>query len=146
MVDQTRPMEGCHTEVPRRLRRGRDVRTADDPVAVDARQISTASETVVSWKIHRKSECVTTVVPKLQRLLRPTTRLISRDLQIMDTRTPSLWGADVSSRPGLILRKEVLRQKLRLKSGYATDRDIRDVDGNGRWKSSGRYRHLRRSG
>ena len=51
---QTRPMEGCHTEVPRRLRRGRDVRTVDDPVAVDARQLSTASETVVSWKIHRK--------------------------------------------------------------------------------------------
>ena len=58
-------MEGCHAEVPRRFRRGRDVRTADDPVAVDARQISTASETVVSWKIHRKSECVMTVVPTL---------------------------------------------------------------------------------
>ena len=43
---------------------GRDVRTADDPVAVDARQMSTASETVVSWTIHRKSECVTTVVRK----------------------------------------------------------------------------------
>ena len=65
VVVQTRPMEGCHTGVPRRLHRGRDVRTADDPVAVDARQISTASETLVSWKIHRKSECVTTVVPKL---------------------------------------------------------------------------------
>ena len=57
-------MEGYHTEVPRRLRRGRDVRTADDPVAVDARQISTASETV-AWKIHRKSECVMIVVPTL---------------------------------------------------------------------------------
>ena len=34
-------------------------------MAVDARQMSTASETIVSWKIHRKSECVTTVVPKL---------------------------------------------------------------------------------
>ena len=34
-------------------------------VAVDARQMSTASDTVVSRKIHRKSECVTTVVPKL---------------------------------------------------------------------------------
>ena len=65
VVDQTIPMEGCHTEVPGRLRRGRDVRTADDPVAVDARQISTASETVVSWKKHRKSECVMTVVPTL---------------------------------------------------------------------------------
>ena len=65
VVDQTRPMEGYHTEVPRRLRWGRDVRTADDQVAVDARQISTASGTVVSWKLHRKSECVRTVVPTL---------------------------------------------------------------------------------
>ena len=50
VVDQTRPMEGYHTEVPRRLRRGRDVRTADNPLAEDARQISTASETV-AWNI-----------------------------------------------------------------------------------------------
>ena len=75
VVVQTRPMEGCHTAVPRRLRQGRDVRTADDAVAVDARQVSAASDTVVSRKIHGKSECVTTVGPKLglswQRLLRP---------------------------------------------------------------------------
>ena len=63
VVAQTRPMEGCDPAVPRRLRRGRGVRTADDAVAVDARQVSTASDTVVSRKIHRKSE--TTVVPKL---------------------------------------------------------------------------------
>ena len=65
VVVQTRPMEGCHTAVPRRLRQGRDVRTADDVVAVDARHVSTASDTVVPWKTHGKSECVTTVVPKL---------------------------------------------------------------------------------
>ena len=65
VVVQTRPIEGCHTAVPRRLRRGRDVRTADDAVAVDTRQVSAASDTVVSRKIHRKSECVPTVVPKL---------------------------------------------------------------------------------
>ena len=82
VVAQTRPMEGCHAAVPRRLRRGRDVRTADDTVAVDARQVSATSDTVVSRKIHRKSECVTTVVPKLAAALRPTTRLFSRDLQI----------------------------------------------------------------
>ena len=58
-------MEGCHIAVPRQLRRGRDVRTADDAVAVDDRQVSAASDTVVSQKIHRKSECVTTVGPKL---------------------------------------------------------------------------------
>ena len=34
-------------------------------MTVDTRQVSTASDTVVSRKIHRKSECVTTVVPKL---------------------------------------------------------------------------------
>ena len=65
VVVQTRPKEGCHAAVPRRLRRRRDVRTADDTVAVDDRQVSAASDTVVSRKIHRKSECVTTVVPRL---------------------------------------------------------------------------------
>ena len=59
VVNQTRPMEGYHTEVPRRLRRGRDVRTADNLWAVDPRL-----ETEVG-KIHRKSECVMTVVPTL---------------------------------------------------------------------------------
>ena len=62
VVNQTRPREGYHTVVPRRLRRGRDVRTMDDLSVVDARQISSASETV-AWKTHRKSECVMTVVP-----------------------------------------------------------------------------------
>ena len=38
VVNQTRPREGCHIVVPRRLRRGRDVRTTDDPSAVDARR------------------------------------------------------------------------------------------------------------
>ena len=68
VVVQTRPMEGCHTTVPRGLRRGRDacdVRTADYAVAVDTRQVPAASDTVVSLKIHRKSECVPTVAPRL---------------------------------------------------------------------------------
>ena len=64
VVNQTRPMEGYHTVVPRQLRRGRDVWTVDDPLAVDARQISAASETE-AWKKHRKSECIMTVVPTL---------------------------------------------------------------------------------
>ena len=58
-------MEGCHTAVPRRLRRGRVVQTADGLVAVDTRQVSAASDTVISRKIHGKSECILTVVPKL---------------------------------------------------------------------------------
>ena len=41
------------------------MRTADGTVAVDARLVSAASDTVVSRNIHRKSQCVTTVVPKL---------------------------------------------------------------------------------
>ena len=62
VVAQTRPMEGCNPALPRRLRRGRDILTESGAVAVDIRQVSTASDTVVSRKIHRKSECVPTVV------------------------------------------------------------------------------------
>ena len=58
-------MEGCHTAVPPAIASRCDVRTADNTVAVDARQVSAASDTVVFQKIHRKSECVTIVVPKL---------------------------------------------------------------------------------
>ena len=65
VVAQTRPMEGCNPALPRRLRRGRDVLMEDGAVAVDTRQVSAASDTVVSRKIHRKSEYVPTVVPKL---------------------------------------------------------------------------------
>ena len=91
VVVQTRPMEGCHTAVPRRLRRGREVRTADHTVAVDARQVSAFSDTVVSRKLHRKSECVTTVVPKLAAAPQAAYEVFSRDLQITVTRTHSLW-------------------------------------------------------
>ena len=63
VVAQTRPMEGCNPVLPRRLRRSRDVLMEDG--AVDTRQVSAASETVVSREIHRKSECVPTVVPTL---------------------------------------------------------------------------------
>ena len=65
VVTQTRPKEGCHAAMPRRLRRGRDVQTADNTAAADARQDSAASCTVGSQKIHRKSECITTVAPGL---------------------------------------------------------------------------------
>ena len=65
VVAQTTPMEGCDPVLPRRLRRGRDVLTEDGAVAVDTRQVSAASDTVVSREIHSKSECVPTVVPTL---------------------------------------------------------------------------------
>ena len=104
VVAQTRPMEGCHAAVPRRLRRGRDVQTTDDAVAVDA----VASDTVVSQKIHRKSECVTTVVPKLAAAPQADNEVV----QLRPPTTHSLRGAGVSTRPGFILRKEVLLQNL----------------------------------
>ena len=59
------PSGGCNPALPQRLRRGRDVLTQDGVVAVDTRQVSAASDTVVSRQIHRTSECVPTVVPKL---------------------------------------------------------------------------------
>ena len=65
VVTQTRPMEGCDPASPQRLRRGRDVLTEDGAVAVDARQVSTASDTVGVRAIHVTSECIPTVVPKL---------------------------------------------------------------------------------
>ena len=65
VVTQTRRMEGCDPASPRRLRRGRDVLTEDGTVAVDTRQVSTASDTVVVSGIHMMSECFPTVTPKL---------------------------------------------------------------------------------
>ena len=65
VVAQTRPMEGCNPASPRWLSWGRDVLTEDGAAAVDTRQVSAASDTVVSQEIHMKSECIPTVVPKL---------------------------------------------------------------------------------
>ena len=86
VVAQTRPMEGCSPASPRRLRRGHDVLTEDGVVAVDTRQVSAASDTVVSLEIHRKSECILTVVPKLAAAPQPPPRSFSRDLEI-----PAAW-------------------------------------------------------
>ena len=58
-------MEGCNPASPRRLRRGRDLLMEDGAVAVDTRQVSAASDTVVFREINRKSECIPTVMPKL---------------------------------------------------------------------------------
>ena len=56
-------MEG--TALPRQLCRGRDVLMEDGAVAVDTRQVSAASDSVVSRGIQRKSECGLTIVPTL---------------------------------------------------------------------------------
>ena len=74
VVAQTRPMEGCDTASPRRLRRGRDVLTEDGMVAVDTRQVSAASDIVISREMHMKSECIPTVVPKLAAAPQATSR------------------------------------------------------------------------
>ena len=46
VVAQTRPMEGCHTAVPRQLCH---VLMEDGAVAVDTRQVSSASDSVVEY-------------------------------------------------------------------------------------------------
>ena len=66
MVAQTRPKGGCQAAMPRRLCRGRDVRTANNTATADASQESAASCTVGSQKVHRMSECITTVAPGLE--------------------------------------------------------------------------------
>ena len=65
VVAQTRPLEGCHTDLPRQLCRGRNVLTEDGAVAGDTRQVSAASDPVVSREIQRKSEYGLTIVPTL---------------------------------------------------------------------------------
>ena len=55
---QTFAMEGCNPASPGRLSRERDVLTEDGAVALDTRQVSAASDKVVSREINRKSECI----------------------------------------------------------------------------------------
>ena len=110
VVAQMRPMEGCSPASPRRLRRGRDVLTEDGAVAVDTRQVSAASDTVVSREIHRKSECIPTVVPKLaaapqaaSEVVQPRTRdscsMVS-GMEVADGSPPA--DIDISGRPDVL--------------------------------------------
>ena len=81
----------CNPASPRRLRRGRDVLTEDGAVAVDTRQVSAALDTVVSREIHRKSECIPTVVPKLAAAPQATSEVVQprpRDFGCMDLLPP----------------------------------------------------------
>ena len=66
VVAQTRPKRGCQTAMPRRKRRRRNVRKADNTSATDTRQESVAPNTVDSERIHKLSECITTVAPRLE--------------------------------------------------------------------------------
>ena len=91
VVAQTRPMEGCHTVFPRQLCRGRDVLVEDGAVAVDTRQVSAASDSVVSREIHMKSECGPTIVPRLAAALQTTCEVVQpkpRDYCYTDTLPP----------------------------------------------------------
>ena len=91
VVAQTRSMEGCNPASPRRLRRGRDVLTEDGAVVVDTRQVSAASDTVVSREINRKSECIPTVVPKLAAAPQAASEVVQprpRDSGCMDLPPP----------------------------------------------------------
>ena len=66
VVTQTRPKGGCQTAMPRRVRRRRNVRTADNNSAADKRQECVAPSTVDSERIHKMSECITTMAPGLE--------------------------------------------------------------------------------
>ena len=66
MVAQTRPKGGCQTAIPRRKRRRRNVRTADNTSAMDISQESVAPRTENSGKIHRMPECIMKGEPNLE--------------------------------------------------------------------------------
>ena len=66
VVAQTRPKGGCQTAMPRRKRRRRNVRTADNTSAADTRQESVAPSTVDSERIHKVSKCITKGAPILE--------------------------------------------------------------------------------
>ena len=60
-------------------------------MAVDTRQVSAASDTVVSREIHRKSECIPTVVPKLAAAPQAASEVVQprpRDSGCMDLLPP----------------------------------------------------------
>ena len=78
-------------DLPRRLRRRRDVLMEDGAVAVDTSQVSAASDTVVSREIHRKSECIPTVVPRLAAAHQAASEVVQprpRDSGCMDLLPP----------------------------------------------------------
>ena len=86
-----RPREGCDTASPRRLHRGRDVLTEDGAAAVDTRQVSAVSDTVVSHEIHMKSEFIPTVLPKLAAASQAASEVVQprpRDSGYMDLLPP----------------------------------------------------------
>ena len=66
VVAQTRPIGGCQTARPRRMRRRWNVRTTDNTSEADTRQETVASCTVDSEKVHIMSECIPTVAPGLE--------------------------------------------------------------------------------
>ena len=91
VVAQTRPMEGCDPASPRRLCRRRDVLTEEGAVVVDTRQVSAASDTVVSREIHMKSEWIPTVVPTLAAAPQAASEVVQprpRDSRCMDLLPP----------------------------------------------------------
>ena len=60
-------------------------------MAVDTRQVSAASDTVVSREIHRKSECIPTVAPKLAAAPQAASEVVQprpRDSGCMDLHPP----------------------------------------------------------
>ena len=120
VVAQTRPMEGCNPASPRWLRRGRDVLMKDGAVAVDTRQVSAVSDTVVYREIHRKSEYIPTVVPKLAAAPQAASEVVQprlRDSGCMDLLPPvgeCLESLGMDTPDAVVWPVEVLRPILTL--------------------------------
>ena len=141
VVAQTRPKGGCQTAMPRRKRRRRNVRTADNTSAMDTRQESVAPSTFDSERIHKMPECITKGEPKLEAappashgMAQPKCSDCSRTdpLPLESGRLgPAGYSRGKTSGGNERNTPENLRRKL------TTDRDIRDVSENGRWKPPG---------
>ena len=82
-------------------------------MAVDTRQVSAASDTVVSREIHRKSECIPTVVPKLAAAPQAASEVVQsrpRDSCCMDLLPPvgeCLESLGIDTRDAVVSGMEV---------------------------------------
>ena len=98
VVAQTRPKGGCQTALPRRVRRRRNVRTADNTSAADTRQESVAPSTVDSERIHKMSECITMVAPGLEAAPQTSHGTVQPKCSNCSRTAHSLWGVGASFR------------------------------------------------
>ena len=132
VVAQTRPNRGCQTAIPRRKCRWRSVRTTDSTSAMDTRQESVATSTLDSERIHKKSECITKGEPILE-AAPPASHGMAQPKCSDCSRTDPLPWAPQSGQT----RYSGGKTSGGNEHMQFTDRDVRDVIENGRWKPPG---------